>query len=151
VKTLSRHRLPLILLLMLIAATIGCRKGEPRGDVSGEVTFNGKPIEMGLVAFEPAQATLQPRNASIQDGRYRADGAAGLKPGVYCVRITAPDLSKARATSKDINDLLDFTPLLPPAWNAQSKLSVEVKAGKNTFYFHGNKGEQPSVEIGVKD
>ena len=44
---------------------------------------------------------------------------------------------------------VEYVPLLPPPWNAQSKLSVDVRPGKNTLHFHGKKGEEPSVEIGT--
>jgi hypothetical protein len=140
---------PLTLLavpLALVALAVGCNRGEPRGDVVGDVTFDGQPVQAGMVSFEPMEAKAPPRNVPIENGNYRAGGDSGLTPGKYRVRITAADLSKSDPNPpKNINTRVDYVPLLPPPWHTQSKLTVDVKPGKNTFHFHGKKGEEPSV------
>jgi hypothetical protein len=139
--------LPLVMLAVWTAATGGCSRGEPRGDVSGEVTFEGKAVETGLAVFEPLEAMAAPRSVPIQDGKFSAYGAAGLKPGAYRVRLTAADPSKmGRDEPKGIHSQVDVVPLLPAPWNAQSKLSVDVKPGKNVFHFRGKKTGEPTAE-----
>jgi hypothetical protein len=132
----------------VLVAAIGCNRSEPRGDVSGEVSYNGKPVETGAISFEPMEAASTPRNLTVQSGVYRSDEKSALKPGKYRVRLSANDPSKKKGNI-DLNNpnvRVDFIPLLPPSWNAQSQLTVEVKAGKNTFNFQGNKGQEPRVE-----
>jgi hypothetical protein len=144
----SAHFRIVVLLAGCLSVAIGCGKADPRGAVSGEVIYNGNPVETGMVSFEPTEAVITPRTVVIEKGKYRLDEAGGLKPGAYCVRITAADASKASQTaSKNILGLVDFVPLLPPTWNAQSKLSVDVKPGRNVFHFRGKKSELPSVEV----
>lgn len=152
-KIMQRRLCLFALLAMCITVTIGCRKSEPRGDVFGSVHFDGKPVETGMVWFEPDEATFPPRSAPIENGKYHADGVAGLKPGVYRVRITAASVSEigGEKAAKAILSQVVSIPLLPPEWNVQSKLSVDVKPGKNVFHFHGKKGEMPNVEIGTKE
>jgi len=84
---------------------------------------------------------------SIENGKYRADGNNALPPGTYRVRITAPKRSQANQQPGGPNDRVEYVPLLLPPWNTQSKLSVNVRPGKNTFHFFGNKGEEPGVKI----
>lgn len=134
-----------------VAASFGCNRSEPRGDVFGEVVFDGKPVETGAVSFEPIEPGIAPRSITIEKGKYRADGAAGLKLGAYCVRINAANVAQMGQPKapKDVLGQVQFVPLLPPQWNSQSKLSIKVKPGKNTFDFRGKKGESPSVEIGA--
>jgi hypothetical protein len=149
VRLLIRKRTLMLCLIpaMLVAATAGCNKGEPRGDVAGEVQFDGRPVETGMVSFEPTQAAIAPRNVPIENGKYRVDGKGALTPGDYRVRITAADRSKMdskKASNPNAQD--EFIPLLPSPWNTQSRLTVNVKPGKNTFLFRGEKGGEPSVE-----
>jgi len=132
----------------LFALTLGCGGGEPRGDVEGTVTFNGQPAPGGMVSFEPADATGPARNVPIQDGAYRASGASALAPGAYRVRIFAGDPAAIeQSLAGDQHTPFQHVPLLPPSWNTQSQLSVDVRAGSNTFHFSGNKGEEPRVEV----
>lgn len=104
-----------------------------------------------MVSFEPTEAASAPHSVPLQNGEYRADGKSALRPGTYCVRITAAYLSKMDPSAANGPDAQgEYVPLLPAPWNAQSKLSVNVRPGKNTFDFHGKKGEEPSVEIGTE-
>jgi hypothetical protein len=132
----------------LIAAVAGCSRSEPRGEVSGEVHFNGHPVEAGMVSFESLEFRASPRNVAIVKGEYRTDQKLALKPGKYRVRLSAVDKSKNRQPEpENVNALVDFIPLLPQTWNVQSKLEVEIKPGVNVIHFRGNKGQEPHMEI----
>jgi hypothetical protein len=78
--------------LILVA---GCRKETRRFDVSGKVTFNGKPVPVGRIYFDP---DLSKKNdglqgtAEIEDGYYNtAKGGMGTTGGPVVVRIEASD------------------------------------------------------------
>lgn len=131
----------------LLALTLGCGGGEPRGDVDGTVTFDGQPVAAGMVSFEPVDATGPARNVPIRDGSYRASGASALAPGAYGVRIFAGDPAAIEQSSAgDQHTPFQHVPLLPPSWNTQSQLSVDVQPGRNTFHFSGKKGEEPCMD-----
>ena len=134
----------------LALVTFGCR-GSELASVSGEVTYGGQPVEAGMLTFEPtkAEADSPSRNVPIREGRYEVQGEAGLAPGTYLVRITAADLSKTGVdASAGPHARVEFVPLLPAAWNATSKLTIDVKPGANLFHFRGNRGEEPTVDRG---
>jgi hypothetical protein len=133
--------------LALVVAGCG---GATACRVSGNVTYNGQPVKMGVISFEPVRGQAQVHNAAIRDGRYET-AEPGIPPGSYLVRLTAPDLEKSPPVPANAgpNDYVPpAVPLLPPAWHVQSQLTVELKLGNNVFHFSGNKGEAPRVEPG---
>lgn len=80
---IARHRslAAISLPVALLAAAVGC--GSPQmGPVSGRITFQGKPVPMAVVNFQPAS---RPMGVGVtdNDGRYRlstkqsSDGAFG--------------------------------------------------------------------------
>lgn len=81
----------LIWLSMFIGATlvIGCGEAGPeRISVSGEVTYNGDPIEDGEIAFFPDEGTsAPPSSAPITEGKYKLPPQWALVPGTYRVAI----------------------------------------------------------------
>jgi hypothetical protein len=106
--------------------------------IEGAVTFDGKPVEQGSITFEPASGTGPSAGGTIQNGRYAVD-AEGVTPGEMIVRISA-----VRSTGKKIEagppeppgTMVDeVRPYIPAAYNEQSTLKAEVKAGKVTQDF----------------
>lgn len=87
------NRLFLCLGLICIAAlTVGCNPGPKVAQISGTVTFKGKPVPAGYVTFTPdvATGTLgQVVGFQIKDGKYdsKANVPPGLPPGSYKIRI----------------------------------------------------------------
>ena len=141
------RRAPLPALMLLPALVLGCG-GEPRGDVEGTVTYDGQPVETGMVSFECADATRAPRNIPVRNGSYEASGPSALAPGTYRVGISAGDpAAMDRGAPGDQHTRVEYVPLLPPSWNTQSELSVDVRPGSNTFHFRGDRGEAPRVEV----
>ncbi len=117
--------------------------------ISGQVTYNGQPVKTGSISFEPADGKSQVQGMLIRDGRYASAAKATINPGNYIVRIFAPDLSrsKPKPNRNPFEPSPPTVPLLPPTWNKQSKLSVELKAGKNIVNFSGEKMGMPLVEV----
>ena len=146
---LLKTRRSRMLYFPILGLLAGCGGGEPRGDIDGTVTFDGNPVQVGIVSFESADGTHPARNVPIHEGTYQASGDAGLVPGRYRVRITAgdPGAEKPVAGAPDAQHTpVEYRPLLPPSWNTQSQLSVVVQSGGNTFNFAGKQGEQPHVD-----
>src|SRR5262245_36617726 len=63
--------------LFLLPMTLtGC--GQPKGKVSGQVLFQGKPLPGGIVKFRPVNSALNPVTAQIdENGKYEAAVPAG--------------------------------------------------------------------------
>lgn len=134
-------------LLAGFAASVGgCGKGDSRVEVSGQVVFDGQPVRVGMVTFEPSSGTAPPQSAAIEDGGYQT----ALEPGQYLVRITAPDMDKMGPPPDDIHEPApEYVSLLPASWNDQSALNVEVKPGTGSIHFRGAEGEPPRAEAGA--
>ncbi len=65
--TVPRRRVPVLLLLGLALASVGC--GKSTGEVSGKVTYHGKALTFGTVTITSANGPQQ--SATIQpDGTY---------------------------------------------------------------------------------
>jgi hypothetical protein len=66
-------------------ALAGC--SEEKNEVTGTVTFDDKPIEEGVIKFEPVDknSPLHPEGGIIKDGKYTVKA----KPGSYKVTVEA--------------------------------------------------------------
>jgi hypothetical protein len=113
-----------VAVLVLAVVMTGCSRRFPMAEVSGKVTLDGKPLSDATVMFVPekgfaAAGTLQP------DGNFRLISG---RPGNGAV-IGSHKVAVMPANPLD-------TPISMKFRSAEtSGLSVEVKAGKNSFEF----------------
>jgi len=127
-------------LACLFVSGCGAEK-DPQGrlPISGAVTLDGAPLNKGSIRFEPQDAQAgTPSGAMIDKGRYAIPRDQGLAPGVYRVILTATEASAENRTADEIMNNPGPPPkeLIPPSYNRQSKITVEVKAaGPNQFDF----------------
>ena len=126
---------PVWFLIGGVLMAVGCESRPTTYPVSGQVSFNGVPVEEGTVTFLPIQGTQRGNvTAAITQGVYVTPPDAGVGVGSYRVEIDA-----FRKTGRTVRDLaspdrrLAEPPLieervmyLPPKFNTQSELSVEV-------------------------
>jgi hypothetical protein len=79
--------------LLCLGGLVGCGGGDPfaRQPLTGLVTFEGKPIQFGVISFEPADKEPTGTTASIRDGKFSIDRAGGLSVGKYKVYVQAFD------------------------------------------------------------
>jgi hypothetical protein len=94
----SRAFIAACLLLSLMLLT-GCGEQEKIYDVSGTVTYNGKPVAKGLIFFDPdaSKGTGGGQGfANIVDGKYNtAEMGQGVRGGAYHVRVNGFDGKEA--------------------------------------------------------
>jgi hypothetical protein len=80
--------------LACLLAGVGCASEDPHGRVSvtGTVTFEGRPLDTGVIEFLPSepQQGVSAR-AMIKDGRFAVPRSQGLPPGTYRVVISSPE------------------------------------------------------------
>lgn len=82
--------LPSVLSSCLMVAGCGGGTQGKLTFVEGTVSHNGMPVQLGVVRFvalsrEPTQASVAPKLAVIEDGKYRVD--AGLPDGQFRVEV----------------------------------------------------------------
>ncbi|WP_439629789.1 hypothetical protein [Gemmata sp.] len=79
----------LVLAAVLAPLATGC-DGTGRRELSGTVTYDGKPLPSGTILFEP-DATKgndgPPGSATVTNGQYRTDPGKGVTGGPYRVRV----------------------------------------------------------------
>jgi hypothetical protein len=81
-----RHWAPVVFLCAGFAAG-GCDSGPPVAEVSGTVSYDGKPIEKGNIAFFPDGGKGQPAGGLIENGAYTVKN---VSHGIMKVEIHAP-------------------------------------------------------------
>jgi hypothetical protein len=118
--------------LVLIGLSGGCGDGKVR--LRGTVTYEGKPVERGIITFDPADGQGPNTGGEIVQGTYHLTTNTGVLPGKKIVRIRA-----FRATGRRIEagppappgTLVDeIEAYIPARYNDQSTLTVEIIAGK---------------------
>ena len=109
---------------------VGCGgdTGPDRGEVTGRVTLDGKPLPGATVRFHPDQGRASSGDTD-DDGRYQLHYTmqkSGAMVGSHRVRIT---------TAQEREDGTLTTEHVPSQYNAQTELVREVAPGKNVFDF----------------
>lgn len=141
------QRGPFGLLAVILICSLGCggSGGPERANVTGQVTFDGQPVEKGVIAFVPDGSTVGPTSgAIIENGRYRTQSGGGPVLGSHRVEIVAHRPGKkievagigGAATGPSASGATQETEMYIPAeYNANSMLTVNIKSGTNTHDF----------------
>lgn len=122
--------------MLALVCLVGCNSGVPRSPVSGSVTLDEKPLKEGSILFIPLSDGPS-AGGDIKDGRYELKEEDGPGLGRYRVEINSwvPGGRgiKDAATGETEQDLVS---IVPPQYNRDSELEVEVTNGENnTFDF----------------
>lgn len=99
-----------------------------RAAVSGQVTFDGQPLESGQVVFEP-RGQGRMAIAQLVAGRYSIAAERGPTAGEYVVRITAARTTGEKASGGPTagGELRDvYAQFLPAKYNEASELKVQI-------------------------
>jgi hypothetical protein len=134
-RTPQRRR---ALVLLVVLAIIGCGKHKNEGEVSGTVTYQGKPLPLGTISFMDSSNHWL-ASSPIHNGTYPIQTQVPLKLPVGPVKITLttpgsssgerlPNVKNKRGEPISLNSI--------PAKYAsadQSGLTYTVKPGANTY------------------
>src|SRR5262245_52027456 len=113
---------------IVVIAGAGCGRGPAVGTVTGEVTYDGQPVKDGHVTFTPVDGKGQTGGAPILDGKFKADQVPALKMKVELHGNKVIGKRKAYDTPESpVMD--DVVELLPPKYNFNSDLVLDVKQG----------------------
>ena len=121
-------------------AVAGCGGGQPKAQVRGKVTLDGKPVAEGVIQFFPTGATGQSAAATIKDGVYEAETSVGEMK----VTLSANEVvGKQKMYDTPDSPVIDVVrQLIPARYNTKSELKVTLKEGTNenvNFELEGGK------------
>lgn len=139
-KFSSRPRRHLGFVAAILCLLVGCSgpPAEPRGKVSGKVTFDQKPVTEGQVVFSNSDMGIFLTAALKADGSFEllTPQGPGLSLGKYRVSITPPVIEYPPGPPPPGYQLKTF-PNIPSQYRdpATSSFVAEVKLGENSFTF----------------
>jgi hypothetical protein len=129
------HRVRIcVLVAVACAAATGCQKS--RSKVSGTVTVNGAPMELGIIAFDPVDPADGPKvGAKVMDGTYELDATRGPFPGPHRVELhwLKPTGRKVKNPDGVLED--ERADALPPKYNTNTELTADIGSWSNTVNF----------------
>lgn len=131
-------RLLLSCLCLGTLALLGCRdEFADRHEITGNVTYKGKPLSQGNIQFIPEGVPGAATGvANVDNGKYEIPKRGGLKPGTYKVVISSAAGTKVKEGEAPGESGPPPKELIPPEYNVNTKQKVEVKpAGPNQFDF----------------
>jgi hypothetical protein len=135
-----RKQPALVLVSVVFLMLTGCGANNAnRGNISGAVKLDGKPLEQGSILFAPMEGTHgTATGGTIENGRYKFSGEEGPAIGwnrveIQAMRKTGKKIPKPFAPpGQTVDELVEA---VSPRFNSESSLKVEVKRGENTADF----------------
>lgn len=99
-----------------LLALAGCSKDstEQRYAVTGQVSYQGKPVPQGEVAFEPDATKGETGRASlspITNGKYEIPAKYGVRPAAYVMRVTGYSQGESSGASQVDGGFEELFPL----------------------------------------
>jgi hypothetical protein len=135
-KERTRRHARLGLAAAAVVLAMGCGDGRVR--VQGTVLFEGKPVEVGIISFEPADGVGPTTGGPITDGKYDLTGEARATGGEKIVRIVGSRKTgrKVPAGSPPGAMVDELIQCIPSSYNDQSTLKVHIDPSRaNTHDF----------------
>jgi hypothetical protein len=132
-------RCSFLFLAVAVLTATGCNDNKlGRLPVSGRVTFEGQPLDLGTIDFRPPPGTGGVGSgAAIRGGQYAIEAKRGLPPGKYEVRIfSSKDDTSPLPEGVEPGGMRPAIERLPPRFNVETELEITVQTGaENKFDF----------------
>lgn len=141
-----RFRLTAVWFLYLLPPLMlsACGRSDGFITIHGTATFDGEPVQDGSISLMPIDGQGSMGGGLIENGRFTADSP----PGKMAVQVYGHrTIKKENPTQEEIalgvtEDRLQY---LPPEYNQQSQLRIDVSASNHRFDFELNsQGAIPS-------
>jgi hypothetical protein len=119
-------------LLMTLSGCGGGSQGPKLYTVSGDVQFDGKPVETGRILFRSKQADQKGFSGDVTNGKYQLKTEEGeMSVEITASRLIPGKMSNVNGKPEPVGEMY-----LPAKYNAKTTLEAEVLAsGKNSFPF----------------
>jgi hypothetical protein len=122
----------LVCCTVLMASLVGCGRGDGLMAISGTVSYDGKPLEKGVISFVPADGKGPTAASPISDGKYSVKVAAGKK----MVKIESYKVLGQHPFSRNNPRIvIDQEQILPPRYNTKSELTREIASSDHNCNF----------------
>jgi hypothetical protein len=112
-----------------LLAVYGCSPTGGLQEVTGNVTFDDKPIPEGDILFVPDDKALGAEAGKIKDGKYTVKA----KPGPSHVKIMASHEVPGKKGPMGEDPAIE--PYIPKKYNDETELTADVGKGKDHFDF----------------
>lgn len=123
------------ILSLLFLCVIGCDRDRNAFDITGTVTYQGKPLKMGIVVFTPEKGRPLDPVRIDENGVYRIQAMEGN----YCVAVIAkPEFGDSEPGKTPEESVGPVRSLIPERYGnpRTSGISVKVEAGgQSNFNF----------------
>ena len=113
----------------LLCSIMGCGPEPDVGQISGTVSFEGKPVAKGSISFVPANGQGPSGGSEVIGGKYKCDAALGSCK----VEIRSPKVVGKRKLydTPDSPEQEVYEEVLPQKYNEATELTIEIKKGSN--------------------
>jgi hypothetical protein len=116
----------------LMACLAGCGRGGGLTSISGTVTYDGKPLEKGLISFVPADGKGPTAAAPVTDGKY----SLKVAPGKKLVKIEGYQVTGQHPFSRyNPRVVVEQKQILPSRYNTNSELARDIAPTDRTCDF----------------
>jgi hypothetical protein len=127
--------------LGLCAVLAGCGgskySGDKRYPLTGEVTFEGQPVDVGSISFIPESGKGRPSGGVITDGKYDVPEEKGATAGTYRVEIRWLKRTGKQLRDAESGEMYDQRrEALPEKFHTNSELTVEVPSPEKRHDFN---------------
>ncbi|MBN2293164.1 MAG: hypothetical protein JXM70_12105 [Pirellulales bacterium] len=126
-----------LLLSLTVFAVFGCSSGSSldRAALTGTVTFDGKPLDRGMIGLLPTGDTRGPQGSAAikSDGTYEVQTAG--KPGTVIGTHKVVVQCRETISQQEARDMKVGRSLIPAKYTSYdtTPLTVEVTPGENVF------------------
>ncbi len=110
-------------------AGLGCSTGPPMGTVTGTITVDEEPAEMGAITFIPADGKSPTTGGAIKEGKYSVQVYVGKSRVEIRVPKVVGQVKIYDTPDSPIQD--DMRETLPAKYNDKTELTIDVKRGLN--------------------
>jgi hypothetical protein len=130
------QRIPPAFVFGIVMLLAGCDSKSSLIPVKGKVTYQGVPLEKGLVHFEAIDGkSPSAKGGIIENGAY----SAHVPAGELRVKITSDKVVGKRPMYKDMPDskMIDISEqFIPKKYNTETALKVTIQSRRDDLDFH---------------
>jgi hypothetical protein len=118
---------------LLAFSLVGCSRGPIKVEVTGMVTYQGKPIELGNITFEPIDKHFQPDGKEIRDGIYHVK----VPIGQALVSISGvKKVGEVKASSAPDSPVRPkYEEFVPKKYSREPEIIADIKADTKELNF----------------
>jgi hypothetical protein len=104
-----------------------CDSGPPTAEVSGNVTYDGKPIELGTISFFPRDGKGTTSGGPILNGAYTAKGVSFGEMDVKINGAKVVGTRKLYQNNPNSEVEKNYKEFLPERYNEKTTLTLDIK------------------------